>query len=355
MPRHRQPVDPHKTIDQVIALEQTEKILWKRQRLQAVRLAAEGHENLARVAAIVGITAASLYKWLAWYRKGGIEMLLDHKNGAKGGKAARFSEAQWEKFRQAVAEKLWRTARQAQKWLKDDLGLTIALKEVYRHMGKLGARLKVARRSHVKKDHVAAQAFKEGGLERQVEELNLPKGKALRFWICDEARFGLHTEHRRVWSLRGLRPVMPHQQRYEWDYVYGAVGIGHAGSVFHYQPTVSLENYSHFLNDIGKQNPGVIHIVIQDGAGFHHRDGDHRVPANVRLITLPAYSPELNPVEKLWDQIKDTTCNEVFASVEDLRSTITKWLQGFWNDPARALSLVGSGWLRDQANAAAKN
>ena len=90
------------------------------------------------------------------------------------------------------------------------------------------------------------------------------------------------------------------------------------------------------------------------GAGFHLPENDPRLPANVRMITLPAYRPELNPVEKLWDQMKDAICNRVFASVEELREELTGWLQEFWSDGARALSLIVRGWLLDSVNAGAK-
>jgi len=70
----------------------------------------------------------------------------------------------------------------------------------------------------------------------------------------------------------------------------------------------------------------------------------------VRVLTLPAYSPELNPVEKLWDQIKDVLCNRAFESLDELRAVITSWLEGFWSDAQRAFSLIGRGWLLAGAN-----
>ena len=59
-------------------------------------------------------------------------------------------------------------------------------------------------------------------------------------------------------------------------------------------------------------------MVIYDGAGFHHRGGHAALPANVRVIALPAYSPELNPVERLWDQVRDALANELHANLEAL-------------------------------------
>ena len=354
MPRPRQPIDVHHQAAQVLEQERTERTAWKLQRLQAIRLAMEGEETYQRIAGIVRTTSASLCKWIGWFRQGGIDELLGHANGAKGGKTPRFDPPQWERFRAELAKGTWRTARDAQRWLKEELGLVIARKEVYRHLGKLGARLKVGRRSHVKKDPVATEAFKTGGLEAKLAALALPPRTPVRVWVLDEARFGLHTEHRRMWGLPGVRVLVPHQQKYEWDYTYGAVEVSRAGSVFCFQSTVHQEASGKFLEQIVAHDPAAIHVIIQDGAGFHLPENDPRLPAQVRVITLPAYSPELNPVEKLWDHLKDAICNRVFASVEELRAALTAWIEAFGSDGAQALSLIGRGWLLASVNAGAK-
>jgi transposase len=97
------------------------------------------------------------------------------------------------------------------------------------------------------------------------------------------------------------------------------------------------------------REPEAIHVVLWDGAGFHPGDGDPGAPTNVRLIALPPYSPELNPVEKLWDQLKDRLCNRVFASLESLEAVLTEALREFWQDARRVVSLIGNGWLRAQS------
>ncbi len=354
MPRSRRPIDLHRQATQVLERERIERIPWKCQRLQAIRLAIEGKETYRRISEIVRCTSGSLCKWLGWFREGGLEELLGHANGAGGGKAPRFSPPQWECFRAELARGQWRTARDAQRWLRETLGLQIARKEVYRHLGKLGARLKVGRRSHVKKDPAEAEAFQRGGLEAKLTALALPPRTPVRVWVLDEARFGLHTVHRRMWALRGVRVIVPHQQKYEWDYTYGAVEVSRAGSVFCFQSSVHQEASGKFIDQIVAHDPAAIHVLIQDGAGFHLPENDPRLPANVRVITLPAYSPELNPVEKLWDHLKDAICNRVFASVEELRAALTGWLREFWRDGTRALSLVGRGWLLASVNAGVK-
>jgi len=164
MPTRRRPIDVHRQASEVIEREHLEKIPWKLQRLQGIRLALEGQDDYRRIAQIVRVTTTTLNKWINWYREGGIEGLLARALGAKGGNAPRFTPQEWDRFREQLAKGTWRTARDAQRWLKETLGLEMSRKEVYRHLGKLGARLKVGRRSHVKKDPAATEAFKSGGL-----------------------------------------------------------------------------------------------------------------------------------------------------------------------------------------------
>ena len=91
------------------------------------------------------------------------------------------------------------------------------------------------------------------------------------------------------------------------------------------------------------------HVLIQDGAGFHLRDGDPGLPDNVRVVSLPAYSPELNPIEGLWDQVKDHLCNRVFDTLAELEAVLQTELQRFWQDARRVHSLIFD-WLLVQAN-----
>ena len=92
-------------------------------------------------------------------------------------------------------------------------------------------------------------------------------------------------------------------------------------------------------------------VVIGDGAGFHHRDAGEGLPENVRLITLPPYSPELNPVEKLWNLMKDALCNRCFESLDECDATITEFLRSFWEDARKVYSLIGDGYLPSKLNA----
>jgi hypothetical protein len=118
---------------------------------------------------------------------------------------------------------------------------------------------------------------------------------------------------------------------------------------------VNLNNTQLFLEQIAASDSAAEHVVIWDGAGFHHRPGDPRLPKNLHLVQLPAYSPELNPIERLWDVAKDQICNRVFDTLDAIEEKLTEALRPYWEQPAYARSLVGDGWLHTQANATLAN
>jgi transposase len=234
-------------------------------------------------------------------------------------------------------------------WLKEAHGIARAAKSLYYWLGKVGGALRVPRPCHVKQDPAAPAAFR-AGLEQNLGKLELPKDRAVKIWVADEARFGLHTQSRRCWALRGQRVVVAREQRYEWEYVYGAVEVVGGQAQFQFLPAVSLELSRGFLQQLADSAPAAEHVVIWDQAGFHPRPGDAALPARIHLLPLPPYSPELNPVEGLWDQTQDVTANRHFAGLDQLEEALTQALRPFWETPARALSLVHH-WLHDQANA----
>ena len=325
---------------------------WRRERLMAVQLGMVGELSLQEIASAVGHSRSTIQDWFDLFREGGIERLLEDQRVNNHGPEGFLCAEAKERFESEVARGRFRTAPQMQRWVEKELGIKAAVTTIYGWLGKLGARMRVPRPSHVRKNPVATEAFKENLLDK-LRALGLPQGRAVRVWIMDEMRYGLHSFSRRVWITGKERPVCPSQQRFQWGYLYGAVGISHARSEFLFAETVDQEHLASYYEQIGRSDPSAMHVIVQDGAGFHLRDGDPRLPENVRIILLPPYSPELNPVEKLWDQIKDAICNQAFATIQALQATITAWLWDFWADLRRAFSLIGNTWLLDRVNASA--
>ena len=319
-----------------------------KERLQVVLWATGGQHSLQELAQLADRARSTIQIWLDDFSEGGLSQLLERE--APPGKPSPVAQPKVQAQLQAGLQAgRWRTAGQVAAWLKEAHGIERAAKSLYYWLGKVGGALRVPRPCHVKQDPAATAAFR-ADLEQNLEKLGLPKDRTVKIWVADESRFGLHTQSRRSWALRGQRVVLAREQRYEWEYVYGAVEVVEGLAQFQFLPSVSLELSCGFLQQIAQSDPQAEHVVIWDQAGFHPRPGDGALPARIHLLPLPPYSPELNPVEGLWDQTQDVTSNRHFADLDELEAALTTALRPFWETPARVLSLVHH-WLHDQANA----
>lgn len=327
---------------------------WRKRRLLAVKLAAQGTYTSAAVAELCGVARPYLFEWLKVVRQQGLEALLAReKPGPKEGTVRGVTELIWAQLRAKLEGHELANVEQARRWLAEQHQLTKPYKTVWNWLKKLGGVLRVPRPSHSKKDpHAATQCKNE--VSEKFAALALPAGTRLKVWFMDEARFGLHTEMRRVWTIRGVRPVVTRQIKYAWDYLYGALAVVSGEAHFAHIPSVSLAWDRSYLEDLVASDPTAIHVLVRDQAGFHLRDGDPRLPAQVRIVDLPPYSPELNPCEQLWDMVKDDLANQVFATVSALRKHLETTLRRFWSDAGSILRLIGRDWFLAQLNASPK-
>ena len=149
---------------------------------------------------------------------------------------------------------------------------------------------------------------------------------ALEVWCEDEARLGLKPIVRKVWALRGQRPLASTRMRYEWLYVYGFVRPATGQSYWLIVPTVTTAVMSlalaEFARDVGAGADKQVVLVV-DGAGWH-RSGELVVPAGVELVFLPASTPELQPAERLWPMLREAVANRSFESLDELQDRLVE-------------------------------
>src|SRR5262249_43251451 len=116
-------------------------------------------------------------------------------------------------------------------------------------------------------------------------------------------------------------------------------------ATFVYTPTVSLPWTDAYLKELVATDPEAMHIIIWDRAGFHPNEGSPELPASVRVLPLPPYSPELNPRESLWDPVKRRIANDVWETLEHIEAAISEVLEPFWQQVEQVQSLLGDSWL----------
>ena len=70
-------------------------------------------------------------------------------------------------------------------------------------------------------------------------------------------------------------------------------------------PSANIEAMTLHLRQIsGRAAPGAHAALVLDGAGWHRTGGALVVPDTITLVRLPPYSPELNPVENVWEYLR---------------------------------------------------
>jgi len=161
----------------------------------------------------------------------------------------------------------------------------------------------------------------------------------------DEARFGRISDTRRCWCPKPNRPVCQAMVTHEYTYAYAAVSVADGGLDSLILPHVNGACMQVFLDEVAARHPHERIVMVLDGAGWH-ASNSLELPANLRLLTLPPYAPELNPVEHLWDELREKWFhNRVFDSHEALADHLETALLSMEKDPERVHSIVAWPWI----------
>ena len=154
------------------------------------------------------------------------------------------------------------------------------------------------------------------------------RSKPLEIWFQDEARVGQQGTLTRIWAERGTRPRAPRDTRYIWSYIFGAVCPERAEAAALIMPHADTQAMSAHLAEIAKTVASGAHaLLILDGAGWHG-SAELEVPDNITLLKLPPYSPELNPMENIWQYLRaNWLSNRVF---EDYNAIVDAGCEA-WN------------------------
>lgn len=332
-------------------LLKSEKQGWKRDRLIALKMGFSPENSLEAIADTIGGSAATVQRWFRLYREDGLEASLRRNYG--GGRPPKLNDEIVELLESGLRAGRWNTAVQTQRELESKFGRSFPHRTVLHWLKNCAGVMRVPRPAHEKRDPAKAEAFKRS-LLAMLKALPLDWSKPRIVWFADESRYGLLPNLRKCWTLKGLRPVKRWLTRYQWSYCYGAIDPVEGRCVFVQTPSVNLDWTEAFLLEIKKAYPDHEHVVVWDGAGFHPKSSEHeKVPDGVHVVALPPYSPELNPIEKLWDCVQDFTSNKLWPSIERLDQVVGEILCDYRDDPRSVISLFGKGWIRASANASA--
>ena len=156
----------------------------------------------------------------------------------------------------------------------------------------------------------------------------------------DEGRFGRVSFPRRAWAPPRVRPHSAHQIVREYTYVYAAVAPAEGKMTALILPSADTEMMSLFLEHVSSTFANYF-IVMQVDQASWHGSKELKIPANIRLIPQPAYSPELNPVEHVWEELREKhLANRALASLDEVIDKVCEGLNQLEADPERLRSMT---------------
>jgi hypothetical protein len=171
------------------------------------------------------------------------------------------------------------------------------------------------------------------------------KGRSIRVVFQDEARFGRMVRIRRCWSPAPLRPTVNNGYEREFVYAYGAISPKQGELDWMICRDMNTPRMGQFLNQVSQAHSNEFMIMVVDGASSH-KSKDLVIPENIRLLPLPAYSPELNPQEHVWDELREKEFpNRVFEHLDSVTIQLEHGLTRLANDSNGLQSLTNWPWI----------
>ena len=151
----------------------------------------------------------------------------------------------------------------------------------------------------------------------------------------------------RIWARKGTRPRLPADQRYQNTYLFGAICPKRGTGAALVLPAANTEAMQLHLEEISKHVARKAHaVVLMDRAGWHST-GKLKVPTNITIILLPSKSPELNPVENIWQYLRaNWLSNRVFETYDAIVEAACE----AWNKLIDQPDTIASIGMRDWAH-----
>jgi hypothetical protein len=173
-----------------------------------------------------------------------------------------------------------------------------------------------------------------------------PEAERVELWFEDEARIGQKGRVTHVWYQKGVRPHGVREHRFASAHLFGAVCPARDAGVALVLPDADTAAMNLFLAELSRTLKPTTHAVVMlDRAGWHVA-GDLVVPTNLTLLHLPSKSPELNPVEKVWQFLRDRhLSHRVLADYAAIVDAACQAWNALIAEPGRIRSLTSFPWL----------
>jgi len=165
----------------------------------------------------------------------------------------------------------------------------------------------------------------------------------IRLMFMDEASFGRISQPSYCWCPKGIRPVVPCHRVREYVYAFGAVDPINGDDCFIVAPKCNTDWTNVFLKTLSETFPKDYLLVCVDRASWH-KSKTLVIPDNIYLFYLPPYTPEMNPIEPIWKEIrKDGFKNTLFPALDKVVDKLCDSIVSLGRDVIK--SVCGREWI----------
>ena len=159
----------------------------------------------------------------------------------------------------------------------------------------------------------------------------------------DEAGFGRINKPKHCWCRKGVRPRVPCHHIRQYRYAYGAVDPISGDGYFLILPYCNTVCMNIFLEHLSEAYPDDYIVLVCDGAAWH-KSGSLQVAPNIELMFIPPYTPEMNPIEQIWKELRARGFhNEVFQTLDKVVDRLCDTICSLTGETIR--SITGRSWI----------
>ena len=156
-------------------------------------------------------------------------------------------------------------------------------------------------------------------------------------------RIGTRSIEQRRWTAQGHRPLSQMKDGYIYSYLFQAVQPSSGKTFEMYLPNMDGACFKVFMEAFAQQHPG--QTMIMDNAGSHHVSWQEAPKPDVQIEYLSAYSPDYNPQERMFEELRKPLKGKIFDSIVQIEHVINNHLQQFWKTPQKVQSVTAWKWI----------
>ena len=179
----------------------------------------------------------------------------------------------------------------------------------------------------------------------ELEKYCIQVNKSFRLMFQDEAGFGRINKPKRCWCEDNIRPTVPCHRIREYTYAYSAISPLDGDIVSLVLPKCNTQCMNIFLSEVSNQYPDDYILMVADNAAWHKSKG-LVVPENIEIFPLLPYTPELNPIEMIWDEIREKFFkNKLFKTLSAVSDKLCEAIVHLINNKVIVKSITRWHWI----------